>query len=210
MADPPASPTFSDLPTAMKANVFAYIGQKSDQAAVCFVSREWKDIMAPMFWETFVIASDASSERQATLLDPRNAIIPYVRRLVLERGQMQYDSQCPSDLETTIQLIIGALPKDNLRTFANQLAIAPFLLHRLQRQAMLEEISIRRIHFTNNGAIDFRAPMHAPWVLPSLVSIKSMMVVRILMYPLQVKHTLTLYTNNLGTDREGCRNLQDR
>jgi len=37
--------TFSDLPTEMKAAIFANIHQNPHRKAVCLASREWRDIM---------------------------------------------------------------------------------------------------------------------------------------------------------------------
>jgi hypothetical protein len=94
----------------MKANVFAYIRKKSYQAAVCLVSREWKDFMAPMLWEEIELEPETSPIRLATILKPRNGTTPHIRRIFVLYSYVGMGSQCPPAFETVIQLFIGALP----------------------------------------------------------------------------------------------------
>jgi hypothetical protein len=131
--------------------------------------------MAPMLWEELELEPETSPRRLATILKLRNGITPHIRRIFVLYSYVGMGSQCPPAFETVIQLLIGALPGNHLRTFVSQVVTStPLLLHLFQRQSILDEFDIRTIDFTNAGAIDFRKPTHTSWVLPSLTSIKTL------------------------------------
>ena len=72
--------TFSDLPTEMKAAVFAYIRPNRYRRAVCLVSREFRDVMGPLLWKTLRLrAATTLPGDLASLLSADNGVIAHVR-----------------------------------------------------------------------------------------------------------------------------------
>ncbi|KAI4645487.1 uncharacterized protein J4E78_009399 [Alternaria triticimaculans] len=110
-----ASATFSDLPTELIVNVFAFIRQKKDQGIVCLVSRSWRELMAPILWEKLEFnlgdhQGSSPGRSLTTLLDPNSGILPHVRNLC-------FADFTDEDAENRLESLILALPRDKLRIF---------------------------------------------------------------------------------------------
>jgi hypothetical protein len=105
--------TFSDLSTQLKVHVFSFIDLARDKAAVCLVSHNWRDIMAPVLWESLDLNCDSlSTTKLRTLMYPNGGVIRHVRRFF----PYQYDGLTPEAL-AAIELIINTLPENTLRAF---------------------------------------------------------------------------------------------
>ncbi|KAH4007556.1 hypothetical protein HBH98_011060 [Parastagonospora nodorum] len=73
-------PTFSELPTETKLNVFAFLRNSTDRARSCLVSRDWLTCMAPLLWKILEIKPDTvTAENLAAMLNPRSNIIKNIR-----------------------------------------------------------------------------------------------------------------------------------
>ena len=170
--------TFSNLPTEMKLNVFAFIRNDSDQANVCLVSREWRSLMAPILWETLIISTDTlCSDQLATLLHPNNGVLRNVRHLHMASSDSTDITACEPRLEALMQLLIGALPKNSLLALTSLQAISvPLLLNALQCQQTLEELEICIESEDHASHLGVSVAAHGPWLAPTLSGVQTMTI----------------------------------
>jgi hypothetical protein len=146
-----APTNFSDFPVEMIGNIFAYIRLKADMGQTCLVSRAWRDIMAPMMWETFVTdVRPTGTKMMATLLHPNSGISRHVRRLkVMDVYGEEEDSG------QHMSRFIAALPRDQLRSVQAVIAMSKDTLQViLQRHSQLELFDVPVLdneHLTIDG-----------------------------------------------------------
>ncbi|KAI4908040.1 uncharacterized protein J4E92_010986 [Alternaria infectoria] len=136
-----ASATFSDLPTELVVNVFAFIRQKKDQGVVCLVSRSWRELMAPILWEKLELSlgdhqGSSPGRSLTTLLDPNSGILPHVRNLCFE-------DFTDEDSNNRLESLILALPRDKLRIFQ---AYGGDMQHEVFLQLLRSQTKLEKIY----------------------------------------------------------------
>jgi hypothetical protein len=82
------------------------------------VSRTWRNVIAPLMWETFSTDLQAlpSSKQFSALIHPESGILPHVRTLNVLHEK---DGELKTDDETNnrLRLLIAAIPRERLRGF---------------------------------------------------------------------------------------------
>jgi hypothetical protein len=175
-AAPAAS--FSNLPTEMKVNVFAFIRTKLDQRAVCLVSREWRALMVPMLWEALTSTFQPTpSKSMAALLQPQSGILPHVKRVNVKSGRSPTAAVCESNIQATLRCLFTALPKQALHTFTSDLTLpASLLVQLLQSQPQLRYLSPRVDNPGSDEPVEVASVGGAPWLASSLSQLAELKV----------------------------------
>ncbi|KAH4088163.1 hypothetical protein HBH92_027120 [Parastagonospora nodorum] len=125
-------PTFSELPTETKLNVFAFLRNSTDRARSCLVSRDWLTCMAPLLWKILEIKPDTvTAENLAAMLNPRSNIIKNIRYINVKHQLHDCQDRYSPELEAVVQIIITALPRNSLRGIMSLLPISLSVMNQL-------------------------------------------------------------------------------
>jgi hypothetical protein len=82
MADPIVPACLSSLPVEIQTSIFAFVRERTTQAAICLTNRQCRDVMAPIFFENFNLQKRTiTMQTIGTLLNPESGITPHVRNL---------------------------------------------------------------------------------------------------------------------------------
>lgn len=178
MANLSGPASFSSLPVEMKTNVFAFIRKKKPtKAAVCLVSHEWRDVMAPMAFSNLTIArGDITAEMLSTLLEPGNGVIPHVKSLYIARGghEKLYD-ECDYSKEITIMTIISELPEGALYALAGEFNLSTgMLFHLLQHQTKIKRLDVVFNLRAGTRNMNYAHKAHESWIAPRLANVESL------------------------------------
>jgi hypothetical protein len=170
--------TFSILSTEMKAHIFSFIRLELDQATVCLVSHEWREIMAPLLWESLTFEYQSiSTAKFITLIRPDSGIIRHVRRIFIDYDPESLDDSIPQHIQAAIELIINTLPKNTLRSFRSRVALAPrFLLNLLRNQQKMTGLEVPTDDPNENVSIDSGIVTHGAWISTALCELKRLSV----------------------------------
>ena len=178
--------TFSDLPTEMKAAVFAYIRQNRHRRAVCLVSREFRDVMSPLLWKTLKLREATTLPGDlASLLSADNRVLAHVRIIDIYtemKGDVDFDPN--SEFGLVVRLIIGALTKNCLTGIIIGIRIKmSIVLSLLQNQQSLEVLWLRTIIPDQGTALNMSLATHGSWVTRTLQNIRKLRI------PISVENT---------------------
>jgi hypothetical protein len=179
MASHSIAATFSDLPTEMKATVFAYIRQNTHRSAVCLVSRQCRDVMRPILWKTLYLKAATKSPGQlACLLSPDNGVLAHVRYIdILADAKSDSVLNSSPEFGAAVELIIGALKRDCLLgiTFGTELDMST-VLNILQFQQSLQTLRFRYPLSAESPSISLSLVAHSSWVTPMLRNIQQLRI----------------------------------
>ena len=172
------APNFASLPNELKISIFSYIRLKKEQAAVCLVSRDCKQIMAPQMWFSLDLTpTTMSTAKTMALLDPDNCILHHVRGILVYHGPRESLRRHSQEFESAIQLIITALPRDTLLSFCTYMNFDPgFLLNLLRHQRALDRLEIPTRLSVKNPLIDLQVSAHASWASAALRELRTLQV----------------------------------
>jgi hypothetical protein len=171
--------TFSDLPTEIKATVFAYIRQNTHRSAVCLVSRHCRDVMRPLLWKTLSLKAATKSPGQlACLLSSDNGVLAHVRYIDILADAKSGSVFNPSpEFGPAVELIVGALKSDCLSgiTFGVELGMST-VLNILQSQQSLQILRFRYPLSAESSSIGLSLVAHSSWVTPTLCNIQKLRI----------------------------------
>jgi hypothetical protein len=170
--------TYESLPTELKMNVFAYVLRPTDQANICLVSREFRSMMGPLLWEKLTLnVRMATFDRVLTLLHPSNGVLRNVRHLYVSDTLEMTVGKCSSSLETILQLFIGALPREVLRSFVSGLVISgPVILQLLMCQRTITTLDSPYESDTYSAPGGTSTFLNAPWIPSLLASVTNLCI----------------------------------
>lgn len=168
-------PTFSELPTETKLNVFAFIRNNNDRARSCLVSRDWLTCMAPIIWETLEVKSNtATAENLAAILHLESNIIKNIRYINIKPSRQE---KLFFELEAVAQIIISALPRNSLCGFTCLWPIRlPLLVQLLHGQRAMAGLDICINETTYDCPVQFNVASYAIWTAPALTNLKHLAI----------------------------------
>jgi len=171
-------PTFSNLPTEIKLNVFAFVRSRNDQARECLVNRNWLACMAPLLWKILEMNSTtATADNLAAILHSGNNVIKNIQYIDICEPLYQSLDRCCPELEAVVQIIVTALPLNSLRGFASALSVGlPLLIHLLQCQQTLEMLCVPIDSTTYNFPVKFDAVAYAKWFTSALANVRELIL----------------------------------
>ncbi|KAH3982500.1 hypothetical protein HBI81_034860 [Parastagonospora nodorum] len=171
-------PTFSELPTETKLNVFAFLRNNTDRARSCLVSRDWLTCMAPLLWKILEIKPDTvTAENLASILNPKSNIIKNIRYINIKHQPHDCQDRYSPELEAVVQIIITALPRNSLRGIMSLLPISlSVMIQLLQCQQTMRTLYASVDSTTYNFPVKYDSVAYTTWVEPALTKLEELIV----------------------------------
>ncbi|EAT91178.2 hypothetical protein SNOG_01529 [Parastagonospora nodorum SN15] len=171
-------PTFSELPTETKLNVFAFLRNNTDRARSCLVSRDWLTCMAPLQWKILEIKPDTvTAENLAAILNPKSNIIKNIRYINIKHQPHDCQDRYSPELEAVVQIIITALPRNSLRGIMSLLPISlSVMIQLLQCQQTMRTLYASVDSTTYNFPVKYDSVAYTTWVEPALTKLEELIV----------------------------------
>ena len=182
MADPILPACLSSLPVEIQTSIFAFVRERTTQAAICLTNRQCRDVMAPIFFENFKLQKrKITMQTIGTLLNPKNGITPHVRNLFIVNGCWEKE-ECWKHgviIDPMLQLVVSAFPQDRLRALVGDDEIVldtTLLVSLLQHQSRLKRLAVYHRMRPDGPVIDLEDKNLVSWAASRCADVESLTV----------------------------------
>ena len=182
MADPVLPACLSSLPVEVQTSIFAFVRERTTQAAICLTNRQCRDVMAPIFFENFKLQKrKITMQTIGTLLNPKNGITPHVRNLFIVNGCWEKE-ECWKNgviIDPMLQLVVSAFPQDRLRALVGDDEIVldtTLLVSLLQHQSRLKRLAVYHRMRPDGHVVDLQDKNLVLWAASRCADVDSLTV----------------------------------